>query len=293
MNRIPICWTLRNKQVCFVHLGKFGDIIIMLPAFKAVADEMGRPPIVMVSNIYHSVFEGVSYVKPWIVNHHWWGGIGEARRLAESQGFQPIVVKWWDEPGAKPPPIREGEKTVRVKFRGEEREVAASEWDSYQSSQWRYAGFTVQQMMDWPLIFDRRNPDREAMLRKRLFKTDKPKLLVSLSMDGTSPFWNRVPVTKLINQHFAHCEIVEIWKIKAFRIFDLLGLYDHAAGMITSDTATLHLAPASRIPYMAFVNDGGGGSVPRGNCVASIRYHDVQNYSLIASGFNCLKESIK
>ena len=69
---------------------------------------------------------------------------------------------------------------------------------------------------------------------------------------------------------------LDLAKIKAQRIYDLLGLYDNAAGMITTDTATLHLAAASNIPYVALINNGGAGSIPKGNCVLKVRYSQFQ-----------------
>jgi ADP-heptose:LPS heptosyltransferase len=72
-------------------------------------------------------------------------------------------------------------------------------------------------------------------------------------------------------------EIVNLAAIKAERLYDLLGLYDHAVGLVTSDTATLHLAAASKVPYIALLNNGGAGSIPKGNCILSIRYSNFRN----------------
>lgn len=261
---------LQSRDVCFVHLGKFGDIILMLPAFKAVADELGKPPICVVSKDYASLFDGVSYVQPWVVPLHWWRGVGEARKMVESHGANPIVVKWWDEPGAKPPGILNTDNHVTLNIHGVMKQVSASEWDSYQTSQWRAAGFTAEQMMKLPLVFDRRNPGREAALRQKYFKTNQPKLLVNLSTSGASPFRHGHLIWAYVQG--LGFEVIDLAGVTAQYIFDLLGLFDHAAAMITSDTSTLHLAAASPIPYIAFVNDGGAGSVPKGNCVLQIRY---------------------
>lgn len=262
----------------------------MLPAMKSVADELGKPPICMVSHEFSGIFEGVSYVKPWIVNLHWWRGVkdGMARKMAERAGYDPVVVKWWDEERALPPRALEPGRTTTLTIHGKTIEINAAEWDSYQSSQWRYAGFTMEQMMSWPLVFDRRNPGREAELRNRVFKTLLPKLLVNMPMNGASPF-------KLSNLVWSFVgglgfEIVDLSKVTAFRIFDLLGLFDHAAGMVTSDTATLHLAAASPMPYIALVNSGGAGSVPKGNCVLSVRYSDVpQKRAAILKALGAMK----
>lgn len=270
---MPLCWTAGLQEVCFVHLGKYGDIIIMLPAFKAVADELGKPVICLVSADYHTIFDGVSYVQPWPLALHWWKGVANARKIAESAGLNPIVVKWWDEPNAKPPICPEPAKTITLTIHGRKCTIPANEWDSFQASQWRYAGFTMEQMLQWPLIFDRRDGTRESVLRSRTFRSNKPKLLINLPETGTSPFKSSRKIISLLAG--GKFELVHLSQVRAFRIYDLLGLYDHAAGLITSDTATLHLAAASSIPYIAFLNNGGAGSIPKGNCVLSIRYSEV------------------
>jgi len=68
---------------------------------------------------------------------------------------------------------------------------------------------------------------------------------------------------------------VDIGRIKAHRIYDLLGLYDRALCVITGDTSTLHLASCSRVPLIALLADGGAGSIVKGNEVLRLRYHEV------------------
>lgn len=267
------CWMQCIPPSCFVHLGKYGDLMIMFPAFKAIADATDTPPICLVSNTYASIFNGISYAQPWPVNLHWWKGVAEARRMAEAKGYKPIVVKWWDEPNAEPPMNLDNGKTIKLTIHGQAKLVPASEWDSYQASQWRYAGFTMQQMMDWPLVFDRRNPIREQELCLRYFRTTRPKILYNFNETGTSPFHAANQIIPLMS--YTGCELIDLSRIRAIRIYDLLGLYDKAALLITSDTATLHLAAASKIPYIAFLNNGGAGSIPKGNCLTSVRYADL------------------
>ena len=271
---MPLCWTASLRDICFVHLGKFGDIMIMLPAFKAIAEETGKPAICLVSEEFASIFDGVTYVQPWVEPFHWWKDVGKARELAERAGLNPIVVKWWDEPGAPAPAIRPGEKTVSLNIHGLRRVVSATDWDSFQASQWRYSGFSMDKLYEWPLVFDKRSPEREQALRDYYFSSPNPKLLVNLSANGTSPFRHAKNVMSLIwGMGF---DVVDLSRVRAHRIYDLLGLYDEAAGLITSDTATLHLAAASSVPYIAFINNGGAGSIPKGNCIKSIRYSQFE-----------------
>jgi len=261
---------LGQRTACFVHLGKFGDLIIMLPGFRQVALELGHPVICVVSREYASLFDGVSYVLPWVVDLHWWRGVREAGIMAEQAGFHPIIVKWWDAPNAKPPMVLDNGQRLTLRIHGRIRVVPAAEWDSYQGSQWRYAGFPTEAMFQWPLYFDLRDRQREAALCATWLRPGRRHLLVNMPSLGTSPF-------RFAGEVLAFCygrgmDVINLGQVKAARIYDLLGLYDHSDLLVTSDTATLHLAAASNIPYIAFLNNGGAGSIPRGNCILAIRY---------------------
>lgn len=265
---------MQRTPPCFVHLGRFGDLMILLPGLKALHDFTGEKPVCMVSEEFASIFEGVSYVEPWIVPFHWWRDVGKARRLAAQKYGEAVrCPKWWDDLTAKEPFKLDGRPTVLLTIHGNKHRIPEGAWDSYQLSQWRYAGFSPQQMLDWPLVFDRRHEGREAALRHWCFKTEKPKLLVNFNETGSSPFKEGRRFLPML-QSFGF-EVIDLSRYRAQRIYDLLGLYDHAAGLVTSDTATLHLAGASRVPFIAFVNNGGAGSIPKGNCVLTVRYGDV------------------
>lgn len=255
----PICWMLWPRPVCVAQLGKYGDLMILLPAFKAIFDATAIKPVVIVAQQFASILEGVSYVSPLVVDMNWWADLFKAKALGEQRFGHCITPKFWDCPGLKAPMQLNGDPELKG-------------WNqSYQTSQWCYAGFTMRQFWEWPLVFDRRDAQREEVLRKATFKTDKPKLLVNLNAGGTSPF----PCIKLVNdtiREMGRFEVVDLQTVKAHRIYDLLGLYDSAAGLVTSDTATLHLTGASSVPYLAFVNNDGMGSVPKGNCIGSLRY---------------------
>lgn len=272
------CWMAPDSPLCFAQLGKYGDVMIILPGFKAIYDETGVPPVCIVAQQFADIFDGISYAEPIPVKLNWWKELGVAVAIGKSRFGHCIAPKYWDIPNAKSPvPLTKG-PTVTIRVQGRPIVMPAEEWDSYQSSQWRAAGFTMEQMHTWPLVFDRRDAEREQALRDRTFKTDQPKILVNLSIYGSSPFRNMNDVVPMLPMD--KFEIVDLSQVKAHRIYDLLGLYDYAAGLVTSDTSTLHLASASTLPYIAFIADGGSGSVPRGNCILSMRYRDIQTNRL-------------
>ncbi len=109
-----------------------------------------------------------------------------------------------------------------------------------------------------PLVFDRRDKDRETALLKSLDpvkgKWKKPFLL--LALDGvSSPFPHSELLRELVTLRFGKdYHIIEI--PKAERIYDLLALYEQSALLIAVDSAPLHLAWACRkLPVFALTND--------------------------------------
>ena len=77
------CFQPAPGPTCFVMLGKFGDLIHMLPVFLHTFKRDKVKPVVMVSDQFASVLDGVSYVTPWVVPMKWPDGIPAARAEAE------------------------------------------------------------------------------------------------------------------------------------------------------------------------------------------------------------------
>jgi hypothetical protein len=99
----------------------------------------------------------------------------------------------------------------------------------------------------------------------------KPIVLYNFS-GVSSPFAYVPEVMKTVLKYSGKFKFIDLGKVVAHRIFDLLGLYDRAVGLITIDSATLHLAPASQLKYFAYLVDGWSQSVPRGNVFRSVSY---------------------
>ena len=260
---------------CFVVMGRYGDLMILLPGWKAIFDSSGVRPIVVVSKEFACIFNGVSYVQPHVVPFHFYSGVRDAIKLAVATYGDCIVPKWWDDPRKRPPPIIPDPwfPCVTIRYGGKVWQLPKEDWESYMTSQWEHAGFTRQQMLDWPVVFDRRNEAAEAALRMKCFRTQKPKLLYNFSgVTSPVPSQHFKTLNTILSRLSARFELVELSSKRCEHIYDLLGLYDHAAALLTSDTATLHLAGASKLRYVALLANGGSGSVPRGNCILKVRY---------------------
>jgi predicted GH43/DUF377 family glycosyl hydrolase len=264
-----------NKPDCVVQLGRFGDLILMLPAFKKMKERSGVNPVVMVSHEYASVLDGVSYVTPWVVPLHWANDVMKARKAAETQFENVIVPAWWNDAelveksNASLAHVHE----VKVRINGADLKIDPKD-TSYMVSMWNESH--LPECEKSPVLFDRRRPYQESLLCEQFLHIKKPTVLYN--MTGTSsPFPFQHELHSVMREFKDHLHFVDIGEIKADRIYDLLGLYDTAVGLITTDTATLHLAPASKIPYVGITNDGWSGSVCKGNCVLSFKYSQTLN----------------
>ena len=267
---------LPQQAPIFILLGRNGDLIQMLPAFKAVFDRTGKKPIVLVSSDYSSLLEGVSYVQPYPMRVGWWDGIPVARQVAAEAFGGGIVVQWWKDDPAHIHMIPEANCTgIVLQCHGNSWGVDIGKWPDYGTSMWDRAGFTREEMISLPLVFDRRVQVREDQLAKNVLGNDKrPAILFNLG--GISSPFSFTPeiLNPIMNTFGRHFHLVDLSKVAAHRLFDVLGVMDRVRGIITSDTYSLHMAAGSPTPYIAFIVDGWVGSVPKGNCVWSCRYNE-------------------
>jgi len=260
---------------CYVHLGRFGDIIILLPGLKYLYDTTGVKPNVMACAEFATVMEGCSYVQALPVEgFSWFKGVGEAVKLAKIHFNKVTVPKWWDCPGMEPPAPPDGAPFVEISHMGRSMKLEPEEWDSYQYSQWKACGFTKEQMLSLPLVFDLRDQDREAFLVRHHTQMKKPVVLYNFS-GISNPVGLEPEIMRELLPLKDQVELVDLSRIHAHRIYDLLGLYDRAACLVTGDTATLHLAAASRVPTVALLANGGAGSIPKCNTILTMRYSEL------------------
>ncbi len=254
------CWFTKPK--CIIQLGAFGDLIILLPAFREIYNRTGQKPNIIVSDKYASVLDGVSYVTPYPIPVHWVDGMEEAKRFAKEQFGEFVIPIWWNDKTFVVPPKYRG--SFILQYNGRTYGINRSIWPNFMVSMWERLGFTQEEMMTLPLVFDLRTI-RPTTVRK------KPLLLYNFT-GISSPFGYLDAVWPVLQGFSRDFQIVDLGKIKAPRIYDLLDLYDEAVGLLTCDTATLQLASASTVPYIAWTQNGFLGSTPRGNCVLQIPY---------------------
>lgn len=215
-------------------LGRSGDICTLLPALKHEFDRTGLKPKLIVAQEYAALLDGVTYVEPVI----WSGGferVHEARafgqRLHRDCGYIDCTVYGL---GFHRPP-----------------EMSSFDRELWHRSQCPVAPGRL------PLIFDRRDPNREkALLEKVVPNPEKPFVLTAFA--GTSsPFAHYAVLEEALRRHAPDdTQIVDISHVRAERPYDLLGLYDRAAGLVAIDSFPLHLAAASSVRTLALITDG-------------------------------------
>ncbi|HEU4344077.1 MAG TPA: hypothetical protein VFU31_21185 [Candidatus Binatia bacterium] len=215
-------------SIAYCCLGRLGDIINALPLAWEDSRVAGPVPWI-VSREFATVLEGVSYCRPVIYDGEYWDLQGAVRKFKDTFSELRIVQAW----SSNYPSCVLG--------------------DSFARSAWAQVG-----RGGWPgrLVFDRRDIDRELRLwnlfhAAHLGSADP----ILVALDSTSsPFPHRRHLLDLLR---AACG-TRVWELdpKATRVYDLLGLFERAAALVTVDTMHLHLSWAvPRLPVIALIAD--------------------------------------
>lgn len=269
------CWFLKHGDPpIFVLLGRLGDEILMFPAYREIWRRTGHKPEVIVSHEYAQCFEGITYAKAIPVGLHWYDGIPQAKAMAEARGAGCCIPQWWNSPCPIPQECR-GSFTLQC--HGRSHGVNLNLWPNFMASMYERAGFTQQEMLRLPLVFDRRNTVRERELVERLWPPayrKKPLLLYNFT-GISSPFGYTPELFPVLNRFRQDFHMIDLGQVRAHRIFDLLSIMEQAVGMLHCDSAPLHLAHATKTPYIAFSAKGWTGSTPRGNVALQVMYDDT------------------
>lgn len=228
----------------YLHLGKLGDVIQVLPIAYHDFQTTGIKPKFIISRDYAEILEGVSYVEPVIFD----GGFADLKpaiRFAKEK-FDDVHVL----------------QTHGNDFPIERKTT------SFQLDTWARAG-CVEHFNDWPLVFDRRNPKREReLLHATLNRTEgrgRPfeKFVLLADHSESSPFNQIEELAELLKRISGKTHrLIRMSEIRAEKPFDVLALYDRATCLITPETMHSHLCKASPVPTLALAADGWRGIAP-------------------------------
>ncbi len=202
----------------------------------------------VVAKEFGSILEGVGYVQPRV----WDVAYNEIPRAIERIGKEGVICQSHAHPDKQ-----------RLT-------------ESYQKESWRVAGY-LEEFGKHPLIFDRRDKNREFRLIKEIFgkmPLDKPLILFN-GKSHSSPIDSRPILEAIVQKYYGTHWILNCSDTKADRIYDMLRLIENAAVLVSVDTMSLHLARATSTPVVALINNGWLGSIPPPSTKATIRYADV------------------
>jgi hypothetical protein len=272
---------MSKNQKAFTLLGRYGDSIIALPAFRHIADSDGVKPLVITSSKFAGIYDGVGYVETAVIPDDTGENYKLAAQYALENKLNPRVLRFWMDPRKEVPETPMNPLDSSVSFRGKTYHVNFTKWKSYQHAIFDRTGVPLDLMNRLPLVFDSRNRSREKRLVAETLRANKKDLPVLLyAMQGhTSSLAARPEVEQEIFKWKEKYFLVDLSKIVAEKPYDLLGLFDAAKLLVTIDTMHLHLAAASPVRFIAYLHDANGDwgmSAPSKNCMTSIRYRKAR-----------------
>jgi hypothetical protein len=229
-----------------ITLGQAGDILNLLPV--AYSEHVaGRRPTFIVSHEHAGLFDGITYC--------------DHKKYSQNRDYLMDAVN-----------LCHGMEDVRVAQVCGNPDSNKLE-SNYCRESYRLGGFS-NLWRKYPLVFDRRDSQREQTLIDNQRLT-KPAILVS-TKGISSPFANSEQLINGLQSRFPDYQILDLANVQGERLYDLLGLMDRAACLVTIDTATLWLANAAKCPVVTLINQGWWGSTPPVTSIASFRYNDFQ-----------------
>lgn len=244
-----------SEPPCLIMLGGLGDLLITLPVAWHYAQQCNVPTPILTSAKLQNVLSGCSYVKSVGYDGAPWRGYREAIEWAKAR-YKTVC------------PLHVGDAEIRD---NPKRTHFCHEQYLHAGVDGRYGEF--------PLIFDKRNPNREAALVTRIRGKDSRPLFLYNVTGNSSPFSQADRLISALTEKWRpQLHFVNVSSLDLSYFQDLLAVLDVSVGMLSIDTSTIHLMPASKTPYIALCNDTKGewwSSVPRGNCPLRLGYTET------------------
>lgn len=243
----------KKNRVVIVELGRYGDIINVLPIALHIHNTYAKPYL-MVSREFASLLDGVSYVEPFVVplNNN---QLNEALIIARKEFDFVVQTQIWG---------KEYQQERRCR--------------SFNEESWRQAGFLHEfENPQWRPLFDSLDEQRAALFADKLIdpSTDRFNVVANLTHSASSPF-DGMQLLEELKRRNPTCNFIDTGKLRAERIYDLIPLIEYADLVLSIDTALLHLAAATDTPIVALVNEKPWlGSIPRGNLIERIPYAEA------------------
>lgn len=230
----------------YIQLGRVGDILNVLPLLYADFKRDEKQGL-MVAKEFAGLLDGISYVDPVIFDGRDFD-IGGGVLLAEKLGLPWVCTQV------------QGPREACEQFVWGPANMTGGMTPSFQQEAFRACGRLKEWNDDLPLVFDRRNPEREAELIEKVFprRPGKHKRAILVAADGvSSPFPYKKLLWGILELAFGKTfQLVDLGKFRLEHFHDFLGLYERAHCLVTIDTGPLHLARAiPSLPVIALTAD--------------------------------------
>jgi len=247
---------------CYLVLGRYGDLLNVLPIFKHLFDATGEKPNVVISQDFADAAAWVSYWNP-VIYPGKFDLTQPALEWASTRYTEVVVMQ---------PCTRDFTMDYRCR--------------SYCEEPWAALGL-LPLRGKLPLVLDGRDLAGELELAKLHLRNRTPTILVALQ-GKSSPFPHAVRLREWIATKYGSA-VVWLDDVKASTLTDFLTLMDAADLLITVDTAFLHLAQAVKIPVIAYLNTLAGSwsaTVPCCNLAKTFRYTDALDTDALDTAVN-------
>jgi hypothetical protein len=221
-------------KTVYLQGGRCGDILNVIPLCWR-DHEAGFRSLVMVNEAYAPIFDGIGY----------------ADVIPFAEKFEDVIGVW---PKAEAAAKEHGARLVCTQIYGDKMATAET-CSSFMRESWAQ----VPGAPAWgtlPLIFDKRDRKREAVVGRILLQNSTGKPYVVCCTSGTSsPFpGNRELMRELRRKLGKEFDFVDVSAFIAHRFYDLLGVMEGAHCILSVDSGLLHLAHACpKVPVVAFI----------------------------------------
>lgn len=207
---------------------KNGDLCNVLPIIHKEFLAAHERQNVLVASKYLPILTGCTYISPVEWKGEWHDVEGATKSV---EGTDCYI------------------KPVSTMFAGKK---FTKETPSFCYEQYRLCG-ELENFDSLPLTFDNRNKEREEKLVKETVGDSK--FILIGDKGQSSPFDKSDELVDLITKKFKKLKIIRLSKIKADFIYDLIGLYDRAVALVSTETVHLHLSQASKVPVIALTTN--------------------------------------
>lgn len=215
---------MQKEKVAIISLGSYGDVINSLPIIRYYSEI--TPVDVIICQPYATLIEGITYATAVVPPFRY--GTEDI----------PQIIEW----------THKHYSTVVNVMLACNPEVSRTRFGSFCEEMYYLGGCHEIFNKKFP-IFDKRDRKREWFYLKQ-FPLSHPIIALSLVGNSHASFTaeKASQVWHHLFQRFPECTLINVHKNGAYRVYDLLGLFDIAKVLVTIDTAHLHLAKASSVP---------------------------------------------